>query len=101
MFSSDDEVYLTVAKELSANKRDEALWLKACYANRAGECELLGITTGMSPAQIQGRLGKPDSEKLENATLIWDYASRNVLIYFSKNNAYMIKVENPFNRFDK
>lgn len=72
-----------------------------CYAKLVGACGLFGITTGMSTAQIIDRLGKPDQYEMEEGAPTWHYASRNVRIYFSEDHAYMITLENPFNRFDK
>ena len=87
--------------DVSFSENTKLLIKIGCYAKLAGECGLLGITTGMSPSQIQDRLGRPEYEKTENATLIWDYAKRQTLIYFSENSSYMITVENYFNRYDK
>lgn len=79
--------------DVSFSKQAKLLATIGCYTKLTGKCGGFGVSTGMSTADIQSRLGKPEHENNCDATLIWDYESRNISIYFSENSAYMIEIK--------
>jgi len=64
-----------------------------CYSKGIGECNILGIYSGMSEDAVFDILGKPEHVKIDGVTKIIEYPHLNLTLYLSHKTVYMIKIE--------